>query len=196
MSWMTPPPSLAAGGVAGWLADVRSADTYSSRRLSGPCGRAGPGNRVDGRVGAEQLLDPVAALFHPAQREAQGRDAVANRVVDLVGGQPDKQAALVERRAEAPRSQRRLQLLGALLDLDKQNGSRLGHRADGVRPQQAPTIDRDEMVADLLDLAQQVGRDHDRDTELRPDPRDQVEHGGPAGWVQTVRRLVQQQYPR
>src|SRR5215475_9828638 len=111
MSWMTP-PSLAAGFVAGWLADVRSADTGSSCRLSGLSRRPGLGHRFDGVVLAEQFLDPVPALFHPAQRQARRRDTVSHRVIDLIGGQPEEQAPLVWRGPEATRSERGLQLLG------------------------------------------------------------------------------------
>jgi hypothetical protein len=56
----------------------------SSCRLSGPAGWAGLGHRFDSVVGAEQLLDPVAALFHPAQRQAQRRDTVPHRVIDVI----------------------------------------------------------------------------------------------------------------
>src|SRR5215468_3371231 len=103
MSWMMPPPSAECGtaGVAGWLAGVRSADTGTSRRRSGPGGRAGRGHRFDGGVLAEELLDPVPALFHPAQRQAQRRDTVPHRVIDLVRCQPDEHATLIRRRPEA-----------------------------------------------------------------------------------------------
>ena len=42
-----------------------------------------------------------------------------------------------------------------------------------------------------LDLRQQVGRHHDRDAELPPDARDEVEHLVAAGRVEAVRRLVE-----
>ena len=59
-----------------------------------------------------------------------------------------------------------------------------------------PRLDRDEVVADPLDLAEQVARDHDRDAELLADPRDQLEHRVPARRVEAVGRLVEQQQPR
>ena len=62
--------------------------------------------------------------------------------------------------------------------------------------QEPPGIDRDEEVADPLDLAEQVAGDDDGDPELGAGPPDQREHLVAAGRVEAVGRLVEQQQPR
>ena len=47
--------------------------------------------------------------------------------------------------------------------------------------------------ADALDLAEQVGRDDDRDPELGAGPVHELEHLVAAGRVEAVRRLVEQE---
>ena len=64
------------------------------------------------------------------------------------------------------------------------------------RLQQLPGIDRHEVRAHPLDLAEQVAREDDRDPELRAGSPDEVEHLVAAGRIEPVRRLVEEQQPR
>src|SRR6266702_2500248 len=160
---------------------------------------------------AEQLFDLVPSLLQPAQRQGQGGHAVAHDVVGLVPAErhqqrPARSGAAARgaacRRAglqgggQAAGGQFGLQLGQAFLDLDREDLARLGEAGDRVGAQQPPAVDRDQVVADPLDLAEQVRGDHDGDAELRPDPADQLEHGGTAGRVEPVGRLVEQQQLR
>ena len=52
------------------------------------------------------------------------------------------------------------------------------------------------VIADPLDLAEQVRGDHDRDAEVGADPVDQRQHRVAADRVQAVGRLVEQDQPR
>jgi hypothetical protein len=63
-------------------------------------------------------------------------------------------------------------------------------------PQQPPAVYRDERVADLLDLAEQVRGDENGDPELGPDPPDKDEHRLPAGRIQPIGRLVEEKQGR
>jgi len=49
----------------------------------------------------------------------------------------------------------------ALLDLDRKRARPLGERAERRRAEELPALDRDEVVADPLDLAEEVAGDHD-----------------------------------
>ena len=51
------------------------------------------------------------------------------------------------------------------------------------------------MVADALDLAEQVRRDDDRDSELCSRSPDQQQHLVPAGRIEAVGRLIEQEQP-
>ena len=53
-----------------------------------------------------------------------------------------------------------------------------------------------DLVADPLDLLQQVGREHDVDAELGPDATDQGQHRLALGGVEAVGRLVEQHQQR
>jgi hypothetical protein len=57
-------------------------------------------------------------------------------------------------------------------------------------------LDRDEEVADALDLAEEVRGDDDRDPEFAAGSKNQLEHLVAAGRVEAVRRLVEEQQPR
>ena len=144
---------------------------------------------------AEQLLDLVPPLLQTAQRQGQVGHGVPHHVVGVVAAQRDEQGPLGDGGGQAAGFQLLLQLHEAFLDLDREDLAGLGEAGDRVGPQQPPGLDRDQVVADPLDLAEQVRGDHDRDAELRPDPGDELEHGGTPGRVEPVGRLVEQQQP-
>src|SRR5215831_5462254 len=146
-------------------------------------------------VVAEQLLDPPPLLHQPVQRQAQVRDGVPDHVVGRIAVDPDQQPAPRAPGLQPAGGQFRLQRGGALVDLDHQHLAHLGEAGHRVRAQQPAPVDHDEVVADLLDLPEQVRGDQDRDAELRPDPADQLQHGPAPGRVQADGGLVEQQQP-
>src|SRR5580700_1911863 len=104
MSWMTPLSTCGAGRPAA----CASADTADSNRLAG-----------QRRVSPAQLLDPVPAALHAAERQPEVRDSITDRVIGLIARQLDQQAALVRDRAQPAPGQLSGQLLGALVHLDQ-----------------------------------------------------------------------------
>ena len=151
---------------------------------------------------AEQLFDLVPPLLQPAQRQGERRHAVAHDVVGVVPAERHQQGPALGRaglagtglqgRGQAAGGQLGLQLDEAFLDLHREDLTRLGEAGDRIGPQQPSAVDRDQVIADPLDLAEQVRGDDDGDAELRPDPADQLEHGGTPGRVEPVGRLVEQ----
>ena len=65
-------------------------------------------------------------------------------------------------------------------------------RRQRVGADQPATLDHDEVVADPLDLAQEMRGHQDRDPELGADPPDEVEHLVAARRIEPVRRLVEE----
>src|SRR5215470_8774062 len=146
-------------------------------------------------VVTEQLLDPAPLLLQPVQRQAQVRDGIPDHVVSQIAVDPHQQPAPGAPRLQPAGGQFRLERGHALVDLDQQHLAHLGEAGHRVRAQQLAPVDDDELVADLLDLPEQVRGDHDRDAELGPDPADQIQHGTAPGRVQPDRGLVQKQQP-
>src|SRR6516162_9176985 len=144
----------------------------------------------------EQLLDPAPLLFQPVQRQAQVRDGIPDHVVSRIAVDPHQQPAPGAPGLQPAGGQFGLERGDALVDLDQQHLAHLGEAGHRVRAQQLAPVDDDELVADLLDLPEQVRGDHDRDAELGPDPADQIQHGTAPGRVQPDRGLVQKQQPR
>ena len=123
--------------------------------------------RAGAAVVAEDLLDLVAPLLQAAQRQAERGDGVADRVVGVVAGDGDEQGPLERPGAQAAAGEFRAERVHALVDLDEERLAGPGEAVDRVGPQQPARLDRDEAVADPLDLAEQVAGDHDGDAELR-----------------------------
>src|SRR6516162_11128463 len=144
----------------------------------------------------EQLLNPAPLLLQPVQRQAQVGDRVPHHVVGLFAIDPHQQPAPGAPRLQAAGGQFRHQRVDPLVDLDQQHLAHLGEAGHRVRAQQFASVDDDELVADLLDLPQQVRGDDDRDAELRPDLADQIQHGTAPGRVQADGGLIEQQQPR
>ena len=155
------------------------------RRGGGVCGRVS-GHRLPpacapGRGASRKAAPrPGAGPLHPAERQAEVGDGVADGVIGAVAADRHQQAALVGGGPQAAPDQLVVQRRQPLLHLDQQRLAGPGEAVDGVGPQQPAALDRDQAVADPLDLAQQVGGDHDRDAELDADPLDQLKHRVPA----------------
>ena len=72
----------------------------------------------------------------------------------------------------------------------------VGELGQRRRPEEPARVDRDEVVADLLDLAEEVAGEDDRDPELVAGPPDELEHLVAAGGVEPVRGFVEEEQPR
>ena len=57
-------------------------------------------------------------------------------------------------------------------------------------------VEDDDVVADLLELAEQVGGDEDGDAEVAADALHEPQHVGAGGGVEAVGRLVEEDQPR
>ena len=146
---------------------------------------------------AEQVLEALAALLEPDERQVQPDDRVADDVVRPVVVEwhehdPTVQAwrpARVARGRSRSRSPPSSTSTARMPVRSVKSAQRRG-------AQQAAGVDGHEEVADPLDLAEQVARDDDRDPELRAGPPDQREHLVAAGRVEAVGRLVEEEQPR
>ena len=159
----------------------------------GPKHRRGPV-----AVGAEEIFEALAALLHAHQAQAQVGDRVADEVVGALVLELDEHAAGPPATLQALRRRRRF---ASRLVLSPSTSTastcvRAVNVADRGRAQQLAAIDDDEVVADALDLAQQVGGHDDGDAELACRAAHQVQHLVAAGRVEAVRRLVEQHQPR
>jgi hypothetical protein len=143
----------------------------------------------------EKFLHAAAALLQPVERQAEIGHRVPDRVVGLVAVEPDQHGPLEGARLQAAPGEFGQQPVRALVHLDQQHLADLGHAGDRVGAQQTARLDRHQVVADPLDLAQQVRGDHDRHAELGTDPGDQLQHRVAARRVEPDGRLVEQQHP-
>ena len=85
---------------------------------------------------------------------------------------------------------------GRALHLDDQAAGRV-HEVGGRRGLEQPSgVEHDDVVADPLQLAEQVRGDEHGDPELAADPLHQREHVVARGRVEPVGRLVEQHQPR
>ncbi len=145
---------------------------------------------------AEEILESVTALLDPDERQAELGDDVADEVVGPLVDEVDEDGRTVDDRLEAGGRQSRGEGVTALVDLDGQRPDPLHERSERCRPEQLAALDRHEVVADALDLAEEMrGHDHG-DPELRAGSVDELEHLVTAGRVEPVRRLVEQEQPR
>src|SRR5512142_3436786 len=109
----------------------------------------------------EQFLDPAPLLLQPVQRQAKVRYGVPDRVAGLLAVELDQQPAPGAPQLQAASGQLSRQRGGTLVDLDQQHLAHPGEAGHRVRAQQLAPVDDDELVADLLDLPEQVRGDHD-----------------------------------
>src|SRR4029079_10489990 len=94
---------------------------------------------------------------------------------------------------EAARAQRRCELRALVIQLYDQSLGQLGER--GYRPVVAElsAIDRDEVLADTFDLAEQVRGDQHRDAEFSSGTSDQGHHVLATRGIEPVSRLVEEE---
>src|SRR5882757_7312329 len=98
----------------------------------------------------------AAAVLQPVERQAEVGDGVADEVEDPVGVHRDEQRALLGVDGQTRGGEPFGEPVDALLDLDGDPRHVLRHRRERGRAQQPAALDRDELVADPLDLAEQV----------------------------------------
>ena len=183
MSWMTP--------LGGWQAPARR-HSRRQRTLSAPVVCAA----VAG-VGAEQLLDPVPALLHPGQRQAEVGDRVPDHVVGLLAGQLHGQPALMAAAGQPAAGQ----LGGAASRSPRPPRSagpaRLGDRADRCRRAAAA---RPSMATRWSQICSISPSRCEATTMEMPNsaPIRAISSSIwlPAGRVEAVGRLIEQQQPR
>jgi hypothetical protein len=88
---------------------------------------------VAGRIVAEQVLEPVAALLHPDERQPELDDRVADDVIRRLVDQVDQDGAAVDGDPEAARREPLGERLAAVLDLDRERPGPLGEGAERRR---------------------------------------------------------------
>src|SRR6266567_7353045 len=152
MSWMTPAPG---------------ATTPTSARLSVVIDRSPSGSRYRSLRRPRGTVPPPGAAAAPSgSAEAQGRRSRRAPRRTSRRRREHEQFALLAHRTEAPAGQLGGQQVGPVLDLYRQYLTGLRERAHRGRSQQPAGVDGDEMVADLLDLPEQVRRHDHGDPEL------------------------------
>ena len=165
-------------------------------RTPGTGSAVGPSSRASSRNRSSRECRPRSSRTSGRPRSATVSRTMSNgappssaiRTVRSVG--PDPARIRRPRTCEARR-----QRVATLLDLDRQDpglGGELGHRR---RTEEASAVDRHQVVADRLDLAEQVAGQDDRDPELGPGPPDELEHLVATRRVEPVRGLVEEEEP-
>src|ERR1039457_4476944 len=98
--------------------------------------------------------------------------------------EPGEQRPVAALRSQPSLGEFGLQYPDALVDLDQQHLAHLGEAGHAVGAEQPAPVNGHQVVADLLDLPEQVRGHDDGNAELRADPADQVEHRGPPGRIE------------
>src|SRR5439155_4876267 len=129
----------------------------------------GSGCVID-RLVAEEVLQPVPARLEAHEREAKVGNRIANRDVRALVRHLYQHDAAVDANGQAAAGQSLREARGALLDLDRQGSGSLGKAGERGRPQQPSRVDRQQVGADPLDLAQEMTRNQGGDPELQPGP--------------------------
>src|SRR4051812_37925978 len=142
----------------------------------------------------ENLFQPVPVLFDPDQPEAEARDRVTDQVVGLLATDLDQHQRAVGPRPRTGSLQRGSQPIASteVAYFDSEYSGLAGQRGFGLGAKQPPTVQYDDVVADMLELTEQMRGDQHRDAELGTDPADQREHLVAPGRVEPVGRLVEQ----
>src|SRR5204863_6458384 len=105
---------------------------------------------------AEQILESVPPLLHPDERQAELDDRVPDDIEWRLIDEVDEDRRAVDDHAQAEAREARGQRVATLLDLDRERPGPLGERAERRGPEEPAALDRHDVVADPLDLAQQA----------------------------------------
>src|SRR6185295_6813928 len=98
----------------------------------------------------------MPALLQPDERQAQLRDDVADEVERPLVDEVDQHGGPIDGRREPGGGQASGEGVATLLDLDGQRPGPLRERAERRRAEQLAALDRDQVVADALDLAEEM----------------------------------------
>src|SRR5215207_1219576 len=130
------------------------------------------------RSDTEDLFQPVPVRLDPDQAEAQLGDRVADDVVRLLAADLHQhQRSLGSGSGTRPGESRAEPVPPVeVADLDSEYSGLSGQRRLRLRPEQPATVQDDDVVADVLELAEQMRGDQLGDAELGADPADQREH--------------------
>jgi hypothetical protein len=138
-----------------------------------------------------------------AQPDAELGGGVADRVVDRFAGIGDDQLVagleiIIGRPAHgnAPRLHPGDERLLVAVDPDQQVALRRAHPGQWLVDDELALVDDHDVVADPLDVLEDVRRDDDRDPEHPVDALDQLEHVVPALRVHAIGRLVEEDQRR
>src|SRR6478672_12452639 len=150
-----------------------------------PARRPGCETSDMGRSVQEDVLEVETVGLEAYEPEAELGGDVADQVVgDALGRELGRRRVDRDHRAAGPAGEaalrERLAELVALGlgadDLDEQAAGLRQEVAGGARAPQVAGVEHDHVVADLLELAEQVGGDEYGDPELAPDALHQAEH--------------------
>ena len=152
------------------------------------------------RIVSEHVLDASVVDLQADQTEAQVARRVADQVAHLEGGVGGihRQHRAADGRGD-PRADQRAGHPGLRIDaqhLHEQGARRVEELVGARGAQQPPPVEDDDVVADPLELTEQVRRDDDGDAEVVADALDEPEHLLAGRGVQAVRRLVEQHQSR
>ena len=136
----------------------------------------------------------------PHQPEAEISGGVAHEIVygEVRGWRIDgDQRSAWATRQPGPRERlpEPVSLRVAAEHLDQQPTGPLGEVGRGRGAQETATVQDDHVVADLLQLAEQVRGDQDGDAEVAADPLHEVEHVHAGGRIEAVGGFVEEDQP-
>ena len=118
------------------------------------------------RLIAEEVLEAGTTWFDADERQLQVGDGVTDVIVRVVATDLDEHVAVIDPDLVAIRREALGKGVGLLVHLDDEGARVLGERAQGRCLEEPAGVDGDEVVADTLDLAQQVAGHDDGDAEL------------------------------
>src|SRR5260370_22492583 len=136
----------------------------------------------------KQLLELVARYFHPPDRRFELGGNVAKYVVDLVAGDRDMQLIAMREDVESSTAKSLGEARNLVVELQHEMLGQLRKGGHGAGVLEPAAVDGEQMVADPLDLAEQVRRHEHGDAEFTPGAQHQLEHLFAAGGGQAVRR--------
>ena len=128
-----------------------------------------------------------------SERSVEVRGGIANHVVGGVTRESDEQSLAGKLNLESRAAQVTGKLSGIIVQFDPQEFSLLREFRERASVLEFPLFDRDEVIANPFDLAEQVRRDDDRDAELAAGTFDEREHFFAAFGIEAVGGLVEEE---